>query len=438
MTHRRGFIVAAPQSGTGKTTITLGLLRALQRSGETVKPAKAGPDFIDPAFHEAACGQASVNLDPWAMRQSLLNNLCDSGDALLVVEAMMGLFDGAADGSGSAADLAVWLGLPIVLVVDAARQSHSIAALVQGFAGFRRDVKISGVILNRVGSARHELMLRDALAAIDMPVLGAVPRDAALELPSRHLGLVQAREHSELDTFIDHAGDVMAAHIDLVALAGLDMAPATAGAPDAGSKGIVPRGNRIAIALDDAFAFSYPHLLRAWRSGGAELTFFSPLADEAPDKTADVVLLPGGYPELHGPALCQNKRFLEGLVSARDRGAFIYGECGGYMVLGEGIIDANGQRHAMAGLLPLETSFAQRKLHLGYRVAKAEKEFGFGQIGDTFSAHEFHYTTATGENGVQSLFSVQDARSDALGSCGMWNGNVAGSYMHLIDKRMDW
>ncbi len=215
----KGFMIAAPASGSGKTTVTLGLLRVLKRRGVALAPAKAGPDYIDPAYHKAASGADCFNLDPWAMRPELISALSsrmtESSAKLLVAEGMMGLFDGAMDGKGSSADLARVLELPVVLVVDCARQSHSVAALVWGFSQFRKDVLIAGIILNRVGSPRHEAMLRGALEPLGIPVLGALPRDTDLSLPERHLGLVQAGEHSDLETFLDHAADVIEAHIDL-------------------------------------------------------------------------------------------------------------------------------------------------------------------------------------------------------------------------------
>lgn len=207
-----GLLIAAPSSGAGKTTVTLGLLRALKRNGYAIAPGKAGPDYIDPAFHAAASGETCLNFDPWGMRSELL--LANAaihrfGGKDLVIEAMMGLFDGAADGRGSAADLASILGLSVVLVVDCARASHSVAALVSGFANFRIDTRVVGVILNRVGSDRHERMLREALGGIRMPVMGVIRSDASLHLPERHLGLVQAGEHRELDAFIDRAAAIV-------------------------------------------------------------------------------------------------------------------------------------------------------------------------------------------------------------------------------------
>ncbi len=427
-----GFVIAAPHSGSGKTTITLGLLRALRRAGHAVQSAKAGPDFIDPAFHSAATGGTCVNLDPWAMREDLILHLAAERDKLLVVEGMMGLFDGGADGRGSAADLAQMLGLPVVLVVDAARQSHSIAALVAGFRDHRDNLKMAGVILNKVGSSRHEMMLREALANIDMPVLGCVLRDDRLQQKSRHLGLVQAREHSDLEGFLDGAADVMNDSVDLHAL--LQLPRSMRGEVSTDVSSLPPLGQRISVARDDAFAFLYPHLLAGWRSLGAEIHFFSPLNNEVPQADCDAVYLPGGYPELHGAKLAENHEFKDGLKLAAGRGALVYGECGGYMVLGEALIDADGQGHQMAKLLPLITSFGKPKLHLGYRRATPLQALPFAPMGKVLMAHEFHYSTIVRQADSLALFSAQDARGEDLGPCGMVSGNVAGSYLHLIDQ----
>jgi cobyrinic acid a,c-diamide synthase len=423
-----GLMIAAPHSGSGKTVLTLALLAALRVRGIDIRAAKAGPDYIDPAFHEAATGRASVNLDPWAMNAGRLRQLARrQGGTHLLVEAMMGLFDGAADGSGSAGDLAAMLGLPVVLVIDAARQSHSVAALARGFRDHRRDVKIAGVVLNRVAGARHEAMLRAALSGVDMPVLGALAKSEKLQLPERHLGLVQARENSALGAFIANAAEIVGGAVDLDALIGLfaPLPPAEAGA----TRRLPPLGQHIAIARDDAFSFVYPHWLMDWREGGAALSFFSPLADETPAADADAIFLPGGYPELHGGELASATGFRDAMIVAAARGARIYGECGGYMVLGQGIEDADSRRHAMLGLLDLETSFARRKLHLGYRRVEASGGFGLGK---SFTAHEFHYSTALREKG-ETLFCATASDGSDLGRIGLRRGSVCGSYLHLID-----
>ncbi|OYR22698.1 cobyrinate a,c-diamide synthase [Brucella thiophenivorans] len=426
------FMIAASASASGKTTITLGLLRAFRRRGVALAPVKAGPDYIDPAYHKAASGAECFNLDPWGMRPELISALSSrisEGNKLLVAEGMMGLFDGAMDGTGSSADLAKMLDFPVVLVVDCARQSHSIAALVSGFSQFRKDVLIAGLVLNRVGSPRHEMMLREALKPLGIAVLGAIPRDAALVLPERHLGLVQAGEHADLERFLNHAADVMEEYIDFAALQHIWSGPKRHAAM-ANVPRLKPLGSRIAMARDDAFAFAYAHLFEGWRRRGAEISFFSPLADEAPDESADAIYLPGGYPELFAEQLAVAQNFKSAMKAAAAKGVVIYGECGGYMVLGETLEDASGKTHAMLGLLPLETSFDKRKLHLGYRLLEPLAGSPWQM---PLKAHEFHYASIVREGDAARLFKVRDAVGEEQGEAGLRVGSVSGSFMHVID-----
>ncbi len=427
----RGLIVAAPSSGSGKTTVTLGLLRALARDGVAVRGAKSGPDYIDPRFHEAACGQPCMNLDAWAMSPARIRSLA-AGKGLLVIEGAMGLFDGAPpDGKGATADLAGILGMPVVLVVDAASMAQSVAPLVAGFAAQDPRVRVAGIILNRVGSDRHERMLRKALEPLGIPVLGALPRDGGLALPARHLGLVQAGEHPDLAAFLDRAADRVQRHVDLSALQAL----AAEFEADIALHNHERHGTyrpRIAIARDEAFAFVYPHELAEWRYGGADLRFFSPLADE-PVPEAGRVFLPGGYPELHAGRIAAAEQFLTSLRKAAET-TEIYGECGGYMVLGDALTDADGVRHRMAGLLPLETSFAERRLHLGYRkltgyAGNKARELG---VRGHYTAHEFHYATTLRAEG-EPLWQAEDAEGNRLPDMGLVLGNVSGSFAHIID-----
>lgn len=430
-----GVIIAAPASGSGKTVVTLGLLRAFRNRGVAVAAGKTGPDYIDPRFHAAAAGRLSVNLDPWAMRRSTLARLlawtCEDA-RLLIVEGVMGLFDGAAGGAGSTADLAALTGLPVVLVVDVRGQAQSAAALVDGFRRFRDGVQIAGVIANRIGGPRHRELVADAMAAIGVPLLGGVPRAAALDLPSRHLGLVQAVEHPDLQDFLERAAAVVADVVDLDRLAAL--ARSSSLDSDGDGAPMLPLGQRIAVAADEAFAFAYDHLLADWRRSGAEILVFSPLADEPPADDADAVYLPGGYPELHAGRLAGNARFLSGLTAAARRGCAIYGECGGYMTLGRGLVDADGHRHRMAGLLPVETSFAQRRLSLGYRQVRLMADSPLGSSGTEFRAHEFHFATVLSEGPGQPLFASSAADGSDLGTRGRREGTVAGSFIHLLDR----
>jgi len=425
-----GLLIAAPSSGSGKTTVTLGLLRAFKNAGLKLAPGKAGPDYIDPAFHAAASGEVCFNFDPWGMRPELLAVMAagHGGGRHFVVEAMMGLFDGASDGSGSPADLAAQLDLSVVLVIDCARMSHSVAALASGYRDFRKDVRVAGVILNRVGSVRHEAMLRVALERVGFTIFGALPTDEALKLPERHLGLVQAAEHEGLEDFIEHAAQRIEKHCDMSALAKLALTR-EADALDVPAL-LPPLGQRIAVARDEAFAFSYPHLLQGWRGQGAELSFFSPLAGDAPNARADAIYLPGGYPELHAGPIAAAENFFAGMRDAVKRGALVYGECGGYMVLGEALIDSSGAAHAMLGLLPVTTSFEKRQRHLGLRVVRPVDDSIF-QV--PMRAHEFHYSSVVQAGKAEALFRAEDALGADLGAMGMKRGRIAGSYLHLID-----
>ncbi|WP_339690712.1 cobyrinate a,c-diamide synthase [Celeribacter baekdonensis] len=425
----RGLLIAAPSSGSGKTTLTLGLLRALSRRGTPVRGAKSGPDYIDPRFHEAACGAPCPNLDAWAMRPDRLQDLAQGANAddTVIIEGAMGLFDGAPPaGKGACADLARRFNIPVILVVDASRMAGSVAPLVAGFAAHDPSVRVAGVILNKVGSERHKTMLLRALAPSGIPVFGALPRSMTLTHPDRHLGLVQAGERPDLDAFLDAAADAVEAALDVDAILAL-AAPITSTEHSPLTPRTPPPAQSIAVARDQAFAFAYPHLLNDWREQGAEIRFFSPLANAAPPP-CDLVYLPGGYPELHAGRLAASHVFLQGLREAAARRT-IYGECGGYMVLGDGMIDADGVRHKMAGLLALETSFAARKLHLGYRHAVAQA----GPFPGPWSAHEFHYASTIKATG-QPLFEVRDAENTDLGPQGLINGSVSGSFLHLIDR----
>ncbi len=435
----RGLIIAAPASGSGKTVLTLALLRHLRRRGLKVASAKLGPDYIDPAFHAAASGRPCFNLDSWAMRRETLAAAAARAgqDAELVVaEGVMGLFDGAAGeapgGAGSSAEIARLTGWPVVLVVDAKGMAASAAALVRGFAAYQADVTVDAVIFNKVGGRRHETMLREACAPLGIPILGCIPRRAELELPERHLGLVQAGEHAELETFLEAAAAIAGAHTDTDALVAL--ARPCALENRASSAPVPPLGQHIAIARDLAFAFAYTLIIESWRAAGAGVSFFSPLADEVPGDEADAIYLPGGYPELHTARLAASSRFLEGLRTVAARGATVYGECGGYMVLGHGLIDAEGARHAMAGLLPLETSFARPRRRLGYREAEVISDGPLGPGGARFRGHEFHFAETLSEEGGAPLFRCNPTGGGEAREIGCRNGSVMGSFLHLIDK----
>ena len=428
-----GLLVAAPASGTGKTTVMLGLLRALRDDGLAVQPFKSGPDYIDPAFHRAASGRASFNLDSWSMPATMLDTLATKADDadFALAEGSMGLFDGVAKpgatGNGASADIARRMGWPVVLVIDVSGQAQSAAATALGFSRYDRSVHIAGVILNRVASPRHERLARSGMDAVGIRVFGALPRRGDLKLPERHLGLVQAVEHPNLDARIAEYASFLRAHVDIPALRGAATANTR---PTSVPSWIRPPAQRIALAQDAAFSFTYAHVLEGWRRAGAEILPFSPLADEPPAADADLVWLPGGYPELHAGKLAEAHGFQAGLTEfAKTRP--IHGECGGYMALGEGLIDADGVRHKMAGLLGLVTSYAQRKMHLGYRRATLLAPMGGVEAGAALTGHEFHYSTILDQPDAP-LANVTDAEGTAVPETGSYRGRVSGSFFHMI------
>lgn len=433
----KGLVISAPASGAGKTTLTLGLLAALRARGHSVQPFKSGPDYIDPAFHYAAAGRPSYNLDSWSMERDLIDALVAKGVGadLAVVEGSMGLFDGVAEpgafGTGASADIAALTGWPVILVIDASGQAQSAAAVALGHAQFRPDVSLAGVVLNRVASPRHERLARAGLEQVGIPCFGALPRAAMVTLPERHLGLVQAEEIPELDATLSDASTLIETHCDIEA-----MLSAAVLRDDAGTHAthIRPPAQRIALARDAAFSFVYPHLLEGWRAAGAEILPFSPLADEGPDPSADLCWLPGGYPELHADKLSAANGFKTGMRQFANTRP-VHGECGGYMVLGAGIEDRDGTRHAMLGLLGLETSFAKRKMHLGYRFATVTKG---PRLGQTLRGHEFHYATILAEPDTP-LANISDASGTTMPETGSLRsqaggGTTSGTFFHLITE----
>lgn len=424
-----GLIVSAPASGTGKTTVMLGLLRCLAEDGVAVQPYKCGPDYIDPAFHRAACGRESFNLDSWAMPPGMLAAQLARGGGMALAEGSMGLFDGVAKpgetGTGASADIAALTGWPVVVVLDVSGAAQTVAALAMGMARFRADVTVAGVILNRVASPRHDRLCRLGMEAAGLRVFGALPRRGDLTIPERHLGLVQAVEHPDLETAVARYAAFLREHVDLAAIKA-----AAAGGVGPGTPTLPPPpGQRIALARDAAFSFTYPHLLDAWRRQGAEILPFSPLADEAPP-TADTCWLPGGYPELHAGRLAGASRFLDGLRRFPGR---VHGECGGYMVLGEALVDAQGTRHRMAGLLGLVTSYEKRRMHLGYRLAELAVPIPGHPAGTRLRGHEFHYSTILSQPDAP-LARVADAEGTEVPETGSRRGRVTGTFFHLIAR----
>lgn len=424
-------VIAAPASGSGKTTVTLGLLAALQRRGMRVAPFKVGPDFIDPGHHAAACGRTSRNLDGWmcgeeAVRASFSSACRDAEVA--VVEGVMGLFDGASGDSdeGSTAEIARWLSGQILLVVDARSQARSIAALVKGFVEFAPDLKFAGVICNRVGSARHAELLREALASTPglPPLLGCLPRDEQVALPERHLGLVTADEGCGDYTAL---ADLVETHLELDRLfedredRGQTMTLDTL----VQCHGLTPQV-RIGIPRDAAFCFYYPENLELLAGAGAELVPFSPLAGDRLPAGLNGLYLGGGYPELYAEQLATNIGLLEDLRSAIAAGLPVYAECGGMLLLTEGIDD-----YDMAGILPGRARLLPKRKALGYRQVEFLTDTPLGPVGTQARGHEFHYSELDLPTSIPRCYQLTRKGGADLGREGFRVNNLLASYVHL-------
>jgi cobyrinic acid a,c-diamide synthase len=439
--HIKGLVIAGTHSGVGKTTITLGVLAALKQRGIRVAPFKVGPDFIDPGHHQAVCGSASRNLDGW-MLSAAYNRACLAGRAaeadLVVVEGVMGLFDGFSgrDESGSTAQMAKWLGLPVLLVVDGAGMARSAAALVQGFENFDPAVRYAGVLFNNLGSPGHLAYLQDALHGyVRMPCLGGLVRDEALTMPERHLGLVTAGDHALSGDRIDHLASWMERQLDLNRLLdGLPAIDCPAGSDDLNITVPAAPCVNIAVARDRAFCFYYQDNLDLLARAGARLMSFSPLSDRQLPQGIDGIYLGGGYPELHAAQLARNAPMREAILTCSRDGMPIYGECGGLMYLGRELSDPQGQVYPMTGCLPLSSCMHQKLNALGYREVTLARDCIIGPIGLTARGHEFHYSDlqdASGRGDMDLIYDVNSRRGAQPSSEGYRCGQTLGSYIHL-------
>lgn len=439
----RALLIGAPRSGAGKTTLSVGIIAALSRRGRRVRALKCGPDYIDAAFHAAASGAECANIDSWAMSPGHMAAILRSAageEGILVVESAMGLFDGVAGNrgrSGAAADIAIRFGIPVILAIDIAGQAQSAGAVAKGFAAFDPGLEVVGAILNGVASGRHLRTASEGLEAAGIPRLGWLPRQKRFAFQDRHLGLVQARERRDLAREIETLADRIAETVDLdrvEALARPPLAPDDSDEADRfATRPLDPPGQRIALAEDDAFSFFYAHVAADWRRRGVEIVRFSPLADEPPPEDCDCCWLPGGYPELYAERLAAARRFLEGLTAFAETRP-VHGECGGYMVLGRTLEDADGNVHEMAGLMGHRTSFRERKLHLGYRRAVVGRDCALGRAGTAVRGHEFHYATLLDDGTDDALLTVSDGEGRELGNGGGRRGNATGTFFHAIAR----
>ena len=392
---RAQFLVAAAHSGAGKTTVTLGLLRAYRRQGLRVQAFKVGPDYIDPIHHRTAAGADSINLDGFMMSTGHIRELYarhGAGADVVIAEGVMGLFDGSRKSEGSSAALAILLDLPVILVLNAKAMAYSAAALLFGLKNFDPRLHIAGVIFNFVNSPSHYRLLQEACADVGVTALGHLPDNPALRIPSRHLGLDTANAEEAIEAAADH----LSRHLDLDALlAATAPAAAQTEAEQAPATTQVPPPRTILIARDAAFHFLYPENIRALERWG-HIEFFSPLTTTSLPKTIDLLYLPGGYPELYLEQLSQNKTLITAIREHAARGGKILAECGGMMYLGRSITDANGQPWPMIGLLDIATTMAPKKLTLGYRSVEIE--------GHPLKGHEFHYSQYVGEPPANPVF----------------------------------
>ena len=383
----KGLVIAGTSSGSGKTTLTLALLAALMKRGYRLAPFKVGPDFIDPGHHTRLTGTTSRNLDGWMLSQAYNQALFQRGRRqadMAVVEGVMGLYDGY-DGrseAGSTAQMAKWLDLPVLLVVDARSMARSAAALLQGFENFDPQVRFAGVVFNRIGSPRHLAYLKEALEGhVKMPCLGGIPREASITIPERHLGLHTAEDHPLDPSTVRQLGDLAETHIDMNRLIGLAEAPVVDRGPS-GAETVATGGRvRIGVARDAAFCFYYPDNLELLAAYGAEIAFFSPMTNDRLPEDIDGLYLGGGYPELHAATLADNHHLRDEIQNCSRAGMPIYAECGGFMYLCRCLTDIEGTIHPMVGCFPFETRMLSRRRALGYREIRLAAPFAAGTGG---------------------------------------------------------
>ena len=422
----KAFIIAGTHSGCGKTTLTLALMAALKKRGLRVMPFKCGPDFIDPTLHRQVTGEVSRNLDVRMCGEEFVRS-CFRTHAprggVSVIEGVMGLFDG---GRGSAAHLATLLDIPVILVVDVRSAAESVAAVVKGFESLRDDVRVAGVIFNRVGSGRHVQLVRKAVEKYcRAEIIGAMPRDSHIVMPSRHLGLHMG---DEFQLNIERLATLAGEHLDLDWLLELAGGPETGGSEPARQSGNQAAGTvRLGLAWDEAFCFYYQDNLDLLKRAGAELVVFSPLHDQALPGGLDGIYLGGGYPELHAQRLAANQGMRQAIHAFSRSGRPVYGECGGFMYLCRAIVDQEGNEHPMAGVYPVRARMGARMRRLGYRRVELDRAGLFGPSGTFCYGHEFHYSEIEEmPPGISRSYLLDDGRRE-----GYCRDNTLAGYVHL-------
>ncbi|MCR5177250.1 MAG: cobyrinate a,c-diamide synthase [Anaerovibrio sp.] len=428
-------VVAATKSGSGKTTIVTGLLAALRQQGIKVQPYKVGPDYIDPGYHRLASGRPSHNLDSWLMpREKMVEVFAASacGAELAVIEGVMGLYDGGNNGISSSAEIAKCLHAPVILVVDCKSMGASAAAVALGFKSFDKDVQLAGVILNRLGSDNHERIIREAMADLNIPVLGAVHRNDDLVMPERHLGLLPVEENQELKV-VDDMGQAMARELDIAAIIKVGEGAAAINVPDGKIyENTLPKV-RIGIARDDAFSFYYPESISVLEQQGAEVVYFSPLADRQLPRV-DGLIFGGGFPEMFADKLSSNLELIESIRKEAAAGMPIYAECGGFMFLSSSMEAFNGEVFPMCDILPCRVKMNNKLQMVGYVSAELQTDTILGKKGDVLKGHEFHFSVELPrEDNTEGkrAFEFVRARNGVHYPGGYVRGNVLGSYLHI-------
>jgi len=436
----KAFVIAGERSGCGKTLATLGIMAALIKRGHVVQAFKAGPDFIDPGHHERVTGRASHNLDGWMTGQDGVRTIfsrhardCD----VAVIEGVMGLFDGASGKTedGSTAQIAKWLGAPVVLVLDASSLARSAAALAHGYLSYDPDLRVAGLVMNKVASDNHKDLLADALSTIPHPdpltpvEIGFLPRDKTLAMPSRHLGLVTDQDNSLSIETMDNLARWADGNLNLprllAVLPEVELAPVPGDAPR-------PRVCRIAMARDQAFSFYYRENLRILEQLGAELVPFSPLADSRLPENIDALYLGGGYPELYARELSANASMLAGVRAFSAEGKPVYAECGGFMYLMASLTDLEGRTWPMAGVFAMNAAMRDRFQALGYREAVTLAHSPFGPAWTMLRGHEFHYSEPQSPDPeARAVYKIADRKGWTDQAEGFFKRNTLGSYIHL-------
>ncbi len=428
-------VVAAPMSGSGKTTVVTGLLAALRAQGIKAQSYKIGPDYIDPGYHSLASGRPAHNLDTWLVSKERLADIFMStmADAdVAVIEGVMGLYDGGKNGVSSTAEIAKLLKAPVLLVVNAKSMGESAAALVLGFKQYDPEVNIAGAILNRLGSDTHRTMIEEALEKLDIPVFGAIKRNDAMTMPERHLGLVPVEENERERETVEEIGRVIGASVDLERIVSLAKSAPPLEEGRGFSKVAEPKV-RIAVARDEAFSFYYPESLAVLRQKGANVVFFSPLKDDRLPE-ADGLILGGGFPEMFAKELYENESMRASIKAAAESGMPIYAECGGFMYLMRRMTDFEGNAFPMLGVIPGEVMMNRKLQTVGYVSAEMMTDTVLGPKGTTLRGHEFHFSSEcepkAGED-YPRAFTFRKTRNPKPYAAGYAKGNILGSYLHL-------